>query len=258
MVSLTTFPARITTVWATIATLLRQDVPPDAVLLVVADEEFPDRKLPRSLRRLQRRGLIVHWVTDNLKSFNKLLPARRAHPDATIVTVDDDVLYEPDLLRTLSEASDERPGWIVGNRGWDPIRDAISGGYRPYREWMQAGRAGPDSDPDEVFLTGVGGILYPPGCVDDELLLDAKLAMSLAPTADDVWFWAVEQASGSRRFCTGCPYGRPNGLEGLGPSLFVHNKSANDAQIAATVARLARLRSEQAESEESNPSPKGR
>ena len=236
IVSLTSFPARITTVWATIETLMRQTLLPDAVVLTLSVEEFPTRRLPRSIRSLERRGLIVLWHPADIGSYNKLIPARGAFPGATIVTVDDDVLYAPDMLRKLVDESAKRPGWIIGHRGWDPVRDEF--GYRPYLEWMSAGRAGPRSDPDDVFLTGVGGVLYPSGALNTDLLLDVDLARRLAPTADDVWFWAVALASGAKRFCTGMSYGSSNGLGNLSPSLFSRNKQANDEQIAAIVQHL--------------------
>ena len=40
------------------------------------------------------------------------------------------------------------------------------------------------------FLTGVGGVLYPPNCLYKDIL-NEELFMKLAPKADDVWFWAM-------------------------------------------------------------------
>ena len=34
----------------------------------------------------------------------------------------------------------------------------------------------------------MGGVLYPPHCLDDGVM-DEKAFMSLAPTGDDIWFW---------------------------------------------------------------------
>ena len=43
IVSLTTFPARISTVWITIETIFRQEVMPDRIVLWLAKEQFPFR-----------------------------------------------------------------------------------------------------------------------------------------------------------------------------------------------------------------------
>lgn len=42
IVSLTTFPARISTVWITIETIFRQEVMPDRIVLWLAKEQFPN------------------------------------------------------------------------------------------------------------------------------------------------------------------------------------------------------------------------
>jgi len=233
VVSLTTFPARVRDVWATIVTLLNQTHPPDALVLVLSQEEFPDRRIPRGLRRIQKRGLTILWTEKNLRAHNKLLPVRKEFPRSTIVTVDDDILYEPTMLASLVREAKSRPDTIIGHRGWCVQWD--EGGLRPYFEWMPAGRAGPTTEPDRVFLTGVGGVLYPPGHPPAELLLDESAAVRVTPTADDVWFWAASVAGGSARFCTGARYGRPNGLEGLSPALLDVNRAANDLQLRAAV-----------------------
>ena len=45
--------------------------------------------------------------------------------------------------------------------------------------------------------TGVGGVLYPPHSLD-ESMLDAGLFTRIAPTADDIWFWAAAVAKGTK------------------------------------------------------------
>lgn len=44
--------------------------------------------------------------------------------------------------------------------------------------------------------TGVGGVLYPPNALDTSML-DANLFMKLAPTNDDIWFWAAAVSKGT-------------------------------------------------------------
>lgn len=246
VVSLTSFPARITTVWASIETLMRQTLLPDAIVLVLSLDEFPGKRLPRSLRSLERRGLTVRWVSVNTGSFKKLLPTRLAFPQATIVTVDDDILYSRNMLALLVEEHTRHPECIVGHRGWDPI--VIEQGYAPYHEWTRAKRrAGPDSDPSEVLLTGGAGALYPPNTPPDWLLLDIELARELSPLSDDVWCWGVAKATGVKRFCTGAPFGATNGLFELGPALYRQNKfrdgriTVKDRQIAAVTKDLPNL-----------------
>ena len=240
VISLTSFPARIATTWATIETLMRQTLTPDAIVLVLSLEEFPTKRLPRSLRSLERRGVRVLWVPSDIGSFKKLVPARESFPNATIVTVDDDFLYEPRMLQRLVEESHARPGWIIGHRGWNPV--VAEDGYAPYDTWTKAG--GPDTDPSEVLLTHGGGTLYPPRTPPDQLLLDMRLAMELSPLSDDIWFWGVARATGVSRHCTGADFGTSNGLDQLTPSLVKQNKqvkgqrTVKDSQILAVTKQL--------------------
>jgi hypothetical protein len=198
IVSLTSFPGRITRVWIAIEHILRQDTRPWKVVLVLAEEEFPDRQIPRSLRRLEARGIEILWTITNFRSFNKLLPVRAKYPDATIITMDDDLAYEPWRVRLLVDASHSRPGAIVGHRGWEV--GAHNGAFTAYETWQPAG---PRTPSHRCFLTGVGGVLYPPSALPAELLRDSNLAQRLCPTNDDIWFWAVARRAGASMHCLG-------------------------------------------------------
>ena len=90
IVSLTTFPARINFVHKTISALLNQTFKPDSVVLWLAEEQFPDKKIPETLLNLQKYGLEVRWCED-IRSFKKLVPSLREFPNDIIVTADDDI-----------------------------------------------------------------------------------------------------------------------------------------------------------------------
>lgn len=233
IVSLTTFPHRVTTVWATIETIFRQSHGPDMVLLVLAESQFPGRRIPRRLEAQQKRGLRILWWHEDIVCHKKYLPAFLKFPSASIITVDDDFLYCPDMIKGLLDASDNNPGHIVGHRGWNP--QSSVNGVAPYDSWIKAGPAGPSSLPEEVFLTHGGGVLYPANLVDRGLVVDSALALSLCPSSDDIWLWAVALKSGVPRFCTGYEFGVPNGAEELSPNLFSRNQHENDSQIVAVL-----------------------
>jgi hypothetical protein len=61
IVSLTSFPARIEMVWITVESLLRQNFKPDAIILWLTNQEFPDKKIPESLMRMQAKGLEIRY-----------------------------------------------------------------------------------------------------------------------------------------------------------------------------------------------------
>jgi hypothetical protein len=198
IVSVTTSPARIARTWVALEHLLRQDVPFWKVVLVLAEDELPDKRIPRSIQRQVARGVEILWIARSVRSFNKMLPVRARYPEAIIVTMDDDIAYEPWRVGRLMEAARARPGTIIGHRGWEMgIRE---GALTAYETWQPAG---PHTPSDRCFLTGVGGVLYPPNVLPTELLLDAELAVRLTPTNDDIWFWAVARVAGVAGHCLG-------------------------------------------------------
>ncbi|SOB74542.1 hypothetical protein SAMN04488490_0021 [Marinobacter sp. LV10R510-11A] len=198
IVSLTSYPARIDHVWITIESLFAQSYQPWKIVLVLSKAEFPDQKLPNSLVDQIGRGLEILWTESNTRSYKKLLPVREKYPDALILTVDDDIAYDRSRVRTIIRAHKDNPNSVVGCRGREIKFDGHL--FGSYMEWPLATLESPSY---RTMLTGVGGILYPPGLIDDKLLLDIDAAQRLAPTADDIWFWMATVCSGVPVKCLG-------------------------------------------------------
>lgn len=195
IVSLTSHPARIDTVHLAINTLLRQTLKPDRIILWLAKEQFPqgENSLPDSLTELQALGLDIKWCED-LKSYKKLVPALREFPEDMIVTVDDDLYYEENMLEMLYKTHLEHPQDIVVNRSW---RVKVQGEKLiplasrkiSYEEY---------TDPSYLNqLMGGSGCLYPPNSLHKDVLNTDKI-MSLIPTHDDVYFWVMAVINGTR------------------------------------------------------------
>ena len=53
-----------------------------------------------------------------------------------------------------------------------------------------------NKDSTLYFPVGIGGVLYPPHCFNDELF-NQNVFMDLCPYADDVWFYAMRLLSGT-------------------------------------------------------------
>lgn len=232
VVSLTSFPARIEHVWIAIESIFQQDLKPTKVVLVLSEEEFPTKSLPKTLRKQEARGLEILWTPKNTRSFKKLLPTREKYPDATIVTVDDDIIYEPWRLRKLVDVAKTRPGTIIGHRGW--VVTKTNNGLAPYITWP---KAGPDTPSELCFLTSGGGVLYPPNLLPLDDLLNIDLALQLCPLADDIWFWAIAKKAGVPSFCLGNHRTLPVRSLRSTPKLETENRlnGGNDAQLAAII-----------------------
>ena len=190
VVSLTTYGHRINTVYLAIASLMRQSMRANRIILWLSDEEFWGKPLPATLRLLEKKGLEIRYCED-VRSYKKLIPALREFPDAVIITVDDDAMYDFELIDRLVRAHLAEPKTVWGNRVHRIVIDK-EGRIAPYREW---GHARPLEVSPLNFATGVGGVLYPPHILSEEILDESKF-MTLAPTADDIWFKAMELKSG--------------------------------------------------------------
>lgn len=186
VISLTTFPGRIQIVHKTIRTILSQSlVKPDIVELWLAEEQFPlkEAELPQKLLELKKYGLLISWY-DDIRSYKKLVPALRKYKDDIIVTTDDDVYYSNDWLQKLYMAYENDKSSIHCHRATKFYMEKsefeiIPGGKEFY------------STPSFLNkLVGVGGVLYPPGSLNDSVL-DEDLFMKIAQTNDDIWFWLM-------------------------------------------------------------------
>jgi hypothetical protein len=193
IISLTSFPERLSKVHNCIRSLLSQTVKPAKVVLYLTEQECSNIVLPRKLAALQNAGLEVRIADTNLRSFNKLFHALRDFPDYTIVTCDDDKLYPANWLEGLVTTHKQHPGQVVCNRARH-IRFDVEGQPWPYLKWPAADKQRPSMS---LLPLGVGGVLYPEACLDVRVL-DTALYTKLCPTADDLWLKAMAMLNGTR------------------------------------------------------------
>jgi len=231
VISLTSYPPRFKTLLPTLQSLLMQTVAADHVELWIAEADMA--KLPESVLALRDAGLSIRSCPD-LRSYKKIIPALAAHPDAIIVTADDDAYYWPDWLAELVAAYDPDKNEVLCHRAHQMVVDG-SGNLTPYREWRFET---PDNKASRsVFPTGLGGVMYRPGIFAGDIARK-DLFQSLCPTADDVWLYWMASLNQARfrkvgtvkRFILW-----PGGQE---VALFNHNvvgDDANDRQIRAMI-----------------------
>jgi len=134
VISLTSHPKRINTTYLAIESMYRQILLPHKIVLNLALEDFPNKKIPESLRFFEKeKGLEINF-TDNFRVATKILPTLKKYPDMTIVTIDDDRIYSPYLLEYLCEQSAKYPGVIVSPRVRDFVFSKKRGIDYLYRE----------------------------------------------------------------------------------------------------------------------------
>jgi hypothetical protein len=186
IVSLTTFPARIDSVYLTITTILRQTYLPNKIYLWLAESEFPDgiESLPKSLTALTKYGLEIRFC-ENIRPHKKYYYSMIDNPDHIVITVDDDVLYPKTLIEDLMRLNSLYPKSICCTRGHTIAVDT-RGYLKPYSQWKK--NIFFDNESPSYFLcpTGVGGVLYPPDTLSKEVF-DLDNIYKLCLNADDLW-----------------------------------------------------------------------
>jgi hypothetical protein len=120
----------------------------------------------------------------------------REYKDSIIVTADDDIYYEANWLEKLYEAYKENPKYIHCHRAHEISFDK-NGEVKPYESWKQE-ISWEQAKPSFLnFLTGVGGVLYPPNSLHQDVF-NEELILKLSPSNDDIWFWAMAVLHGTK------------------------------------------------------------
>ncbi|MBA2722209.1 MAG: glycosyltransferase family 2 protein [Methylibium sp.] len=191
-ITLTSYAPRFGTLALTLQSLLNQSAVADEVVLWVHAPEL--RLLPESVTRLQKYGLRIVPCERDLRVYLKSIPALRSEPNTVWVTADDDVRYPRDWLASLLAGHRADPAAVICRRAHLMKFDA-AGRPLPYRSWAkQTHFTGPDAP---LFVTGVGGVLYPPGCLHADATDEQRFA-SLSPNADDIWLNWMLRLQGTR------------------------------------------------------------
>lgn len=238
IVSLTTYGKRLQDVCFTIESLMHQTLPPNRIILNIA-LSYQQKPLPLTLKKQITRGLEIAYVEDT-RSYKKLIPTLRDNPNAIIITVDDDVLYEFDLIERLFNSYLDNPNKVSALRTHTIIVDK-NGKPLNYNKWKWGVDEAKNSF--QLFATGVGGILYPPHCLSEEVF-NQEIFTSICPTADDVWFHAMALKNGTRiikvptRSADGCDYIMNEDVQDIGLcNINVGQEGHNDIQIKAVYER---------------------
>lgn len=186
VVSLTTYKERIHEVYLSIESIMQGTIKPNRIILWLAEDEFTEDDLPIVLKRQRERGLEIRYCKD-IRSYKKIIPTLQLCPEACIVTIDDDIIFEPDLLEHLIASYKKYPDCVSACRTHVIAMDD-KGIPLPYSHRRSLQHI--DYPSHLNFLTGVGGTLFPPHLLHEQVG-DEKTFMRLCPTGDDIWLNAM-------------------------------------------------------------------
>lgn len=231
VVSFTSYGSRIYTVPLMLERLMNQTLKPDRIVLYLSKENFPlmEKELPERLLEMCSFGLEIRWCEGDLKSYKKLLPALKDFPEDIIITVDDDLYYELDMIEKLYDSYKKYPAAISARRT-HRMTYSEDNQILPYCEWeKEYSECNPEPHMDLLATTGAG-TLFPPHILPEEVHNEEYITQ-LCPTADDVW---VKVMSLLRQVPVVPPEKKVklNYIKGTQElSLWSINKEANDQQI---------------------------
>lgn len=194
IVSLTSYPERVKLVPIAIKSILYQSMKPDKIILYLSQEECSDMLL-KEIRPLEQYGLIIRTVADNLKPHNKYFYCMQEYLNDIVITIDDDVIYPPQMIKTLYNYYLKYPNCIIASRVHHITTDT-KGALKPYNEWDYEYKKCLDPS-HSLIATGVGGVLYPPHILSN-LAYNKEKIIELCLNADDIWLKYMEILNGKK------------------------------------------------------------
>lgn len=190
IVSLTSIPSRLDTLYLVIRSLLTQTQRPEKILLWLHNDL--QSKIPSSLSMLVGDIFEIHYV-DMTCSHRKLVHSLELYPHKIIVTCDDDLMYSPSWLQRLYQDHLIYPDRVIAHECREIAYDT-EGKLLNYDQWKTQTMPGVTSP--WMMPIGYGGVLYPPSVLHADVAR-AELYLALAPRADDLWFKAMSHLNGT-------------------------------------------------------------
>lgn len=122
-----------------------------------------------------------------MKNYQKLIPCYKSFRNYRIVTADDDMYYPPDWLKYLLNKNSNKQKTLYGHRGH--LISCKNNKINPYSLWKDNIYSKRSSK--MIFLTGVGGIIYPKNFLTKKIINEKEFLKICEP--DDVWFYYMSR-----------------------------------------------------------------
>ncbi|MBP5352910.1 MAG: PIG-L family deacetylase [Alphaproteobacteria bacterium] len=195
IVSLTSYPPRINGLQPMLETLFSQTKQPDKIILWLAVSEFPNKEadLPQYLTQLAtQKKIVIEWC-DNLKPHKKYFYALQKYRDDIVITVDDDLLFEPDLIECLLVSYHQFPRAISVMRSH--IMHPRGTKFADYACFTQQQNEIIGIPCMRLLGTNGAGSLFPPRLLDWRYFNEEAIK-NLSLNTDDLWLKTIEVLSG--------------------------------------------------------------
>lgn len=183
IVSMTTFPKRISEIDLCIKSILNQSYKPDKIIIWLGSD-VTEELAEKYLEKYKEYG--IEYVIDkeyNYYSHKKYIYAFKRYPNSIIITLDDDLIYPRDTIKSLVKKHNKYPNAIVARR----VHEITWKDYdiNNYNKWNWA--CFTIKKPSYMlFATTGAGTLFPPSIYSEEDL-NYDIIKKYALTADDIW-----------------------------------------------------------------------
>lgn len=176
--------------------ILNQSKIPDQILVYLSetgfllDTGFVDKTITNeklySILVQNQDKIQIRWV-DNIGSYRKLIPLLKEkwEENCIIITVDDDTIYDKDLIKNLVNDYDCHK-CVINYRGFTPKFTDLNNFDYLTRDTLK-------NKDIFNFATGKGGILYKPEFFykTKNLVFEESIFLKYCDKCDDVWFYII-------------------------------------------------------------------
>ena len=153
IISFTSYTKRFNILPNVLKSINEQTFPINKIILVLYEED-------KKYYNLNITQIDIITINEDLMPHNKYYYAMKRYKDYAIMTIDDDIYYANDTFESLYKSYLENPNVISGRRGHIMTYEK-NGELKKYENWIYEQRN--IIEPSfNLFLTGVGCILYPP------------------------------------------------------------------------------------------------
>lgn len=196
IVSFTSFPKRINTIAPMLNSIINQTLKADKIVLWLAQSEFSEKEksLPEYILNFVKEGkLIIEWC-DDLKSHKKYFYALKKYVNDIIILVDDDLIYDKNLIRSLINSYLLFPKAISAKRTHLMLKNIKENDFVEYNYWPFEVNAWIGKPSMQLFATTGAGTLIPPKLLNLSFF-DEQVIKNICLYSDDIWLKAIETVS---------------------------------------------------------------
>lgn len=192
VISLTSFPVRISKVWIVIEAMLRQNVKAEKIILWLSRDQFSREieDLPEELVAQTKRGLEIRFVDGDIRSHKKYYYVFREFTNKYVLTIDDDLLFPSTFIEDVYECVESHPNSVIANFGSRFVWNKTIGYIDRTNETIRSGETGRN-----LFFGSGGGTLFQPWKLMS-YMDDIKTIRRLCPTADDIYLNSIARLAG--------------------------------------------------------------